>query len=830
VVRDGVKPLAVRGLFYRASSWDSVWLDVSADGDSWVRAWEAREDQSDYFTQELDLSDYVPPDGAVYVRLGLLAGLAPHAFWTAGMKELTIEGLRVPVASEVWRASTDGRLGSFTPVVDLSPTVAPARGSATYGYSILVRIEPGGQSPAVRAIRLRSVTQMAPAALPALASGGNTIQIDRETGEGATLRVVHVWDEVAESRAPAAPRAPVEPASGATLVRDESLRLSWAAADDPDGDVVGYQVVVCSDASCTAPLSSVFDVFVPGTTEVLWSGDFVSWFQDGRAYFWRVRALDASGLWSEFSQTWSFVMRDPESLPRVTLTGPAEMSSVSPFVAISGAASGAAPIVEVRWTTDRGAAGTAAGTTSWLASHIPVGRGTTHIVVTARDSLGAEATARVTVHVQEYRYLLAEGATGPFFTTQVAIANPEAEDARIAVRFMTNAGASVTRELVVPARRRLTIDVGDIPGLQDAQVSTEVVSLDAVPLVVERTMFWDRSWYGGHSSSAVSEARTAWYFAEGSQGFFDTWILVVNPASRDAEVRFTFMTEAGEVIETLVMVPAGARHTLYAATLPALVGRSFSVTVTASVPIVAERAMYFGAAPFWEGGHASTGTPEPSTRWYFAEGATGPYFDTYLLVGNPGFAPAHLSVTFLTGEGHTVIKEYLLLPRSRLTLNVEDQDPALRDAAVSSILVADVPVVAERAMYWPGTPTEWLDGHTASGRLEEGTRWGMADGRVGGPLAFETFVLVANRHDAPAEFRATFLPADGDPVERSFIVPPRSRFTLWVNTMVPELEDETFGILLESTNGVAITAERATYWSGTVPWRGGAAAPATPLP
>lgn len=240
--------------------------------------------------------------------------------------------------------------------------------------------------------------------------------------------------------------------------------------------------------------------------------------------------------------------------------------------------------------------------------------------------------------------------------------------------------------------------------------------------------------------------------------------------------------------------------------------------------------MYFGRTRFWEGGHASVGVPEPSTEWFFAEGATGPYFDTYLLVGNPGFEPARLSITFLTADGRTVVRQYVVSPRSRLTVNVEEQDPALRDAAVSSILTADRPIVAERAMYWPGTAAEWLDAHDALGTLGEGTRWGVADGRAGGPLGFETFLLLANRHDVPAEVRLTFLRAGGEPVERRFTVAPHSRFTVWVNMMVPELQDEAFGVLLESLDGVPIVAERATYWSPGTRWGAGAAAPATPLP
>ena len=52
--------------------------------------------------------------------------------------------------------------------------------------------------------------------------------------------------------------------------------------------------------------------------------------------------------------------------------------------------------------------------------------------------------------------------------------------------------------------------------------------------------------------------------------------------------------------------------------------------------------MYFGNTPtrLFTGGHASSGAPDPSTTWLFAEGATGPYFDTYILLANPGTTPA----------------------------------------------------------------------------------------------------------------------------------------------------------------------------------------------
>ncbi len=58
-----------------------------------------------------------------------------------------------------------------------------------------------------------------------------------------------------------------------------------------------------------------------------------------------------------------------------------------------------------------------------------------------------------------------------------------------------------------------------------------------LPLLVERSMFWDGDNRSGHTGSAVSEQpSTQWFFAEGSQGFFDTFILVINPNTAAADV------------------------------------------------------------------------------------------------------------------------------------------------------------------------------------------------------------------------------------------------------------------------------------------------------
>ena len=125
------------------------------------------------------------------------------------------------------------------------------------------------------------------------------------------------------------------------------------------------------------------------------------------------------------------------------------------------------------------------------------------------------------------RYL-AEGATGAFFDTRIAIVNPFSEPASVIVRFLPDSGAVVSHRLVVPARSRRTIDPETLPGLASASFST-VVESDRL-VAVDRTLQWDAGRYGSHAETAVLEPATTWYLAEGStSGDFALFYLLQNP-------------------------------------------------------------------------------------------------------------------------------------------------------------------------------------------------------------------------------------------------------------------------------------------------------------
>ncbi len=485
-----------------------------------------------------------------------------------------------------------------------------------------------------------------------------------------------------------------------------------------------------------------------------------------------------------------------------------------------------------------GCSWTVTGIPAWMTMTPASGTGNGSITVTAPLNAGAGRTAPVTVAgnavsvvqsgARTRTYYLAEGSTKSIFTLDIAISNPNDVTTNLRVTFLRPSASPIEQIRQLAPKSRLTIRVDDIAGLEATDVSTIVESLEGLPLAVERTMTWDGASYGGHGGTAVEATSRTWYFAEGSQGFFDTYVLLANPGSTDAVATITYLREGETPIVQTYSVKALSRTTVWAGTESELINRSFSMVVQSDVAIIAERAMYWSRpGVFWAGGHESAGVPEPATSWFLAEGATGQYFDEYVLVGNPNGSPVDISVRYLLSDGTTVDRVKTIGAQERLTINVETEDALLVNAAVSTTVTASLPVVVERAMYWPGDPSQWQEAHNAFGVTEVATRWALAEGRVGTSLGYETYILLANPSDTPASVRVTFLREQGAPVEKLMTIPPASRANVLVVsnqsvTDAPGLNNERFGALVEVLNGVGIAVERAMYWnSGEVVWAGG---------
>ncbi len=457
--------------------------------------------------------------------------------------------------------------------------------------------------------------------------------------------------------------------------------------------------------------------------------------------------------------------------------------------------------------------------------------GTTTITVSVTDGANNTSMASFALNVSSTPvYFLAEGATGSFFSTDILLANPNAVPAPITITFYKDDGSTVTQSQTLPATSRVTISVKDIAGLESASFATAVASTGNLPIMVERTMTWDASGYGSHGEKASSGAATTWYFAEGSQGYFHTYYLLLNPHQAANVAHVTYYLEDGSTVQRDYTLASTSRRTLDISTEPALINRSFGAVITFDLPGMAERAMYFGDSPVFSGGHDAAGVTAPATSWFLAEGATGSYFDTFILLANPNDTAANVTTTYLPASGVAVPKTHVVQPHQRLTLNIADEDPSLASVAVATSVTSDQPVIAERSQYWPHG--NWYEAHNSAGETSSALKWGLAEGRVGGAKHAQTYILLANPGAIAANVTATFLRQDGTTVVKTFIVGATSRLNIAVTgsgSDVPELADEAFGTVIESTQPIIV--ERSMYTDANgVTWAAGTNATAARLP
>jgi hypothetical protein len=241
---------------------------------------------------------------------------------------------------------------------------------------------------------------------------------------------------------------------------------------------------------------------------------------------------------------------------------------------------------------------------------------------------------------------------------------------------------------------------------------------------------------------------------------------------------------------------------------------------------------------FFGAGHQSAGVSAPATEWFLAEGATGPYFDLFVLIANPTSTDADVEATFLLPDGSTVVQKHIVAANSRFNIWVDQAAAALADTAVSTTIrtTNGVPVIVERAMWWPGSFGQWHEAHNSAGATATGTAWAVAEGEVGGVRGVETYLLIANTSATAATVSVTLLFEDGTSATRTFTgsdIPPRSRFNIAVGAMFPDAANRRFGALVESIGATPaqIVVERAMYWDAAgQAWAAGTNALATRLP
>lgn len=442
----------------------------------------------------------------------------------------------------------------------------------------------------------------------------------------------------------------------------------------------------------------------------------------------------------------------------------------------------------------------------------------------------------------------AEGATGTLFDCTFALVNPSTEVATVLLRFVKGDGTTASQYLQVGPSSRATVVAKNVPGLSAAEFSTIVESDRTV--VVDRTMTWDGTGYGAHAETAVAAPAAVWYLAEGAtHSGFDLFYLLQNAAPSSRDVRVRYLRPSGVPLEKVYTLPPNSRTNIWVdveefpGVGQALANEDVSAVIESvdAVPIIVERAMYrSNQGRLFNAGHESAGVTTPATRWFLAEGATGPYFDLFVLLANPNATDAQAIVTYLLPDGTTYTRTMAIPANSRQNIWVDVETPdgttgyPLADTAVSTTIEVTngVPIIVERAMWWPGDGNSWHEAHNSAGATVTGTTWVLAEGEVGGTRGIDTYILLANTSAQAGQAQVTLLLEDGSVASKTFGIEATSRTNVAVAAEFPEAVGRRFGAIVQSLGATPaqIVVERAMYSNADgVSWAAGTNALATRL-
>jgi uncharacterized repeat protein (TIGR01451 family) len=433
---------------------------------------------------------------------------------------------------------------------------------------------------------------------------------------------------------------------------------------------------------------------------------------------------------------------------------------------------------------------------------------------------------------------LAEGATGTFFDTRLALANPTGQTARVLCRYQKDDGTVVADYRTMAPMSRLTIDVDGVTSMASAAFSS-LIEAD-VQIVADRTMTWGAGGYGSHAERGVlTRTATTWYLAEGAtHGNFDLFYLIQNPGPVAAQIEIAYLRPApnAPIVRPYAVQP-NSRLTIRVDDVPGLSETDVSAAIrsTNTVPIIVERAMYFSRPDqVYAGGHESAGVTAAATRWFLAEGATGSFFNMFILIANPSTDAATVQMDYLLTNGQTVTVPHTVAANSRLTLNVAEEAPPLASANMSTVVTSTnaVPIVVERAMWWPAPGFNWQEAHNSPGEIVTGTRWAVGEGESGGAQGTQTYLLIANTSTFAGSARVVLLFEDGTTTEKVFALPASSRTNVSVEVEFPTAFGRRFGALIETQGGTPaqIVVERAMYSNANgIIWAAGTNALATKL-
>jgi hypothetical protein len=315
-------------------------------------------------------------------------------------------------------------------------------------------------------------------------------------------------------------------------------------------------------------------------------------------------------------------------------------------------------------------------------------------------------------------------------------------------------------------------------------------------------------------------------FAEGSTGDAQPLttcitVLAINQETpRAGPVRVVFTGDNGRRAEETTFAtnyPTGVCPMVYA------VGdRVVAIRVESEEPVAVERQITNGFVQGYPANYqlanASLGVQEPSRAWVFADGHTADGLDMFLLLYNPTSAPVTAQLTYVRAPSAVVARASRVLPPGvRTTIWVNQDQPEAVGSDVSVTIAADAGILAERAFRFQAPGRTVPHDSVTRGAWTAATHWYLPDMDSRGPFA--SSLVVMNPSATPTRVTITSQFPDRAPARVEIALTGGERRELTQRDL-PVPPNVTFGVAIESSDGVGIVAERvASGATASGAWR-----------
>ena len=243
---------------------------------------------------------------------------------------------------------------------------------------------------------------------------------------------------------------------------------------------------------------------------------------------------------------------------------------------------------------------------------------------------------------------------------------------------------------------------------------------------------------------------TTWYFAEGSVGgTFQEFLTLFNPNATAATTTVTYLFQGSRpTLSVTHPVSANSRLTVSVnvdvGVTPSAAQQSVAAIVRSTVPIVAERPMYFTVKGISSGSDVLGTSNANSSTFYFAEGDARPGYYTWVSILNPSTTDtAHVIIRYYAGGSRV---GYQLLDIGPLKRATGSPNSVGLTSSVAIQVESTIGIVVERPMYFSTTIPNAGGATTGAaslvGATSPGKDWLFAEGYTG--PNFQEYLVLAN--------------------------------------------------------------------------------------